>query len=189
VKTAACERLLAHRVEAKVAGKRIGDVLNRMHVALPKPRAGAARPRPPVIPLGVTQARAARDAGEKRRTERDAQEEAGGAGVYSADLRKLYDLKDPAWKWVPRGVGGAAFPGPWQGQGQGWVAGAGAGAGSGARGRAWQRGWRRRGAGAVRQPPRELCRRRWSLARLCLVCAGLAGRVVQPPTPPPPRQV
>ncbi|GBF88440.1 hypothetical protein Rsub_01152 [Raphidocelis subcapitata] len=99
VKTAACERLLAHRVEAKVAGKRITDVLNRMHVALPKPRAGAAKPRPPVIPPGVAEARARRDAGEKRRTERDAQEEAGGAGVYSADMRKQYDLKDPAWRY------------------------------------------------------------------------------------------
>lgn len=29
VKTTACERLLAARVELKVAGKRIGDVLNR----------------------------------------------------------------------------------------------------------------------------------------------------------------
>ncbi|KAI8469936.1 MAG: P-loop containing nucleoside triphosphate hydrolase protein [Monoraphidium minutum] len=99
VKTAACERLLAHRVEAKVAGKRIGDVLNRMHVALPKPRAGGAKPRPPVIPAGVAEARARRDAGEKRRTEKDAQEEAGGAGVYSADLRKMYDLKDPSWRY------------------------------------------------------------------------------------------
>lgn len=99
VKTAACERLLAHRVEAKVAGRRIGDVLNRMHVALPKPRAGAGRPRPPVIPPGVAEARARRDAGERRRTEKEAQEEGGGAGVYSADLRKGYDLKDPQWKY------------------------------------------------------------------------------------------
>jgi nucleolar GTP-binding protein len=97
VKTAACERLLAHRVEAKVAGKRINDVLNRMHVATPKPRAGGAKPRPPVIPPGVAEARAAREKAPKR-TERDAQEEAGGAGVYSADLRRHYDLKDPAWK-------------------------------------------------------------------------------------------
>ncbi len=98
VKTAACERLLAHRVEVKVAGKRIGDVLNRMHVAVPKPRAGAAKPRPPVIPAGVAEARARRDAGEKKRTEKDMQEQEGGAGVYSADLRKLYDLKNPEWK-------------------------------------------------------------------------------------------
>lgn len=98
VKTAACERLLSHRVEVKVAGKRIGDVLNRMHVAMPKPRAGGGKARLPVIPPGVAEARSARDAGARKRTERDAQEEAGGAGVYSADLRKHYDLRDPAWK-------------------------------------------------------------------------------------------
>ena len=27
------------------------------------------------------------------------QEEQGGAGVYNSDLRKLYDLKDPAWRY------------------------------------------------------------------------------------------
>ncbi len=29
----ACDRLLAHRVEVKVQGRRINDVLNRIHVA------------------------------------------------------------------------------------------------------------------------------------------------------------
>jgi len=36
--------------------------------------------RPPVIPPGVAEARARREAGEKRKTQRDFQEEAGGAG-------------------------------------------------------------------------------------------------------------
>lgn len=27
------------------------------------------------------------------------QEEQGGAGVYNSDVRKLYDLKDPAWRY------------------------------------------------------------------------------------------
>ena len=27
------------------------------------------------------------------------QDEAGGAGVFNSDLRKLYDLKDPAWRY------------------------------------------------------------------------------------------
>lgn len=97
VKQVACDRLLNFRVEMKVAGKRIGDVLNRIHIAMPKPRDGSARP--PVIPKGVAEARAKRDADAKRRTERDLQEENGGAGVYSADLRKTYSLKDPAWKY------------------------------------------------------------------------------------------
>ena len=42
-----------------------------MHVAMPAPRDGVARP--PVIPPGVAAARARRDAGDKRRTEKDLQ--------------------------------------------------------------------------------------------------------------------
>ena len=87
VKQAACDRLLNFRVEVKVAGKRIHDVLNRMHVAMPKPRAGAGRAggRAPVIPPSVLAARAAEAAGavaaaEKRKLEKDMQEEHGGAG-------------------------------------------------------------------------------------------------------------
>lgn len=52
-------------------GKRVGDVVNRIHVAVPKARDGLARP--PVIPPGVAEARARRAAGEKRRTEKDLQ--------------------------------------------------------------------------------------------------------------------
>lgn len=96
VKQVACERLLAYRVDAKVAGKRISDVLNRIHVAQPKQRDATARP--PVIPPGVAEARARRAAGERKKLQRDYQEEAGGAGVYSMDMRQLYDLKDPQWK-------------------------------------------------------------------------------------------
>lgn len=80
VKHTACDRLLNFRVDMKLAGKRIGDVLNRMHVALPKPRDNAARP--PVIPPSVAAARAAAAAAAKpkRKTEKDLQEEHGGAG-------------------------------------------------------------------------------------------------------------
>ena len=97
VKQAACDKLLASRVEVKLKGKRIGDVVNRIHVALPKQRDHISRP--PVIPRAVAETRARRAAGELRKTERDLQEENGGAGVYIADMRKLYDLKDPSWKY------------------------------------------------------------------------------------------
>ena len=63
----------------KVQGKHIADVINRVHIAMPKARDGLARP--PVIPVGVADARAKRDAGLKRRTQKDMQEENGGAGV------------------------------------------------------------------------------------------------------------
>lgn len=81
VKQTACDRLLNFRVDMKLAGKRIGDVLNRMHVAVPKARDNAARP--PVIPPSVAAARAAAAAAAKpkRKTEKDLQEEHGGAGM------------------------------------------------------------------------------------------------------------
>eukprot|EP00775_Hariotina_reticulata_P009918 gene9918-10075_t len=100
ISTGACDRLLNFRVELKVSGKRIGDVLNKMHVALPKARDAVSRP--PVIPASVAAARFAAAAGAakpKRKTEKELQEEHGGAGVYSADLRKHYDLKDPSWRY------------------------------------------------------------------------------------------
>jgi nucleolar GTP-binding protein len=84
VKQTACDRLLNFRVELKVSGKRIGDVLNKMHVALPKTRDAVSRP--PVIPASVAAARAAATAGAakpKRKTEKDLQEEHGGAGITS----------------------------------------------------------------------------------------------------------
>lgn len=97
VKTAACDRLLASRVEVKLKGRRAPDVVGRIHVSMPRNRDGVARP--PVIPPGVEEARAKKDAGERRRTEKDLQEENGGAGVYTQDMRKLWDLKDPSWRY------------------------------------------------------------------------------------------
>jgi len=85
VKQTACDRLLNFRVDMKLAGKRIGDVLNRMHVAVPKARDNQARP--PVIPPSVAAARAtaaAAAAKAKRKTEKDLQEEHGGAGGWVA---------------------------------------------------------------------------------------------------------
>lgn len=34
----ACDRLLAHRVDAKMKGKKVHDVLNRLHLAMPAKR-------------------------------------------------------------------------------------------------------------------------------------------------------
>jgi len=35
VKTEACDRLLAVRVETKARGRKVNDIMNRLHVALP----------------------------------------------------------------------------------------------------------------------------------------------------------
>ncbi|XP_023546856.1 nucleolar GTP-binding protein 1-like [Cucurbita pepo subsp. pepo] len=98
VKNSACERLLNQRVELKMKSKRINDCLNRFHVAMPKPR--DQKERPPCIPEAVLEARAKQDAAEKetRKTERDLEEENGGAGVYSASLKKNYILANDEWK-------------------------------------------------------------------------------------------
>lgn len=100
VKNAACERLLDQRVELKMKSKKINDCLNRFHVAMPKPR--DQKERPPCIPPGVLEAKAKEAAAqaekEKRKTERDLEDENGGAGVYSASLKKHYILANDEWK-------------------------------------------------------------------------------------------
>ena len=97
VKNAACERLLNQRVELKMKSKKINDCLNRFHVAMPKPR--DQRERPPCIPQAVLEAKAKEAAEkEKRKTEKDLEDENGGAGVYSASLKKNYILANDEWK-------------------------------------------------------------------------------------------
>ncbi|GAB2282445.1 hypothetical protein Dimus_016988 [Dionaea muscipula] len=103
VKNAACERLLDQRVDLKMKSKKIHDCLNRFHVALPKPR--DHKERPPCIPPAVLEAKAReREAAEKahkeekRKTEKDLEDENGGAGVYSASLKKHYILANDEWK-------------------------------------------------------------------------------------------
>ncbi|PON89181.1 Nucleolar GTP-binding protein [Trema orientale] len=97
VKNAACERLLDQRVEMKMKSKKLNDCLNRFHVAMPKPR--DQKERPPCIPQAVLEARAKQAAEkEKRKTERDLENENGGAGVYSASLKKNYILANDEWK-------------------------------------------------------------------------------------------
>jgi nucleolar GTP-binding protein len=98
VKRVCCDKLLAARVEQKLASRRAGEVLNRLHVAQPKPRDNVSRPA--VIPHSVAINKAKKASGElKIVTEKQMQEENGGAGVYNADLRKNYMLDDDNWKY------------------------------------------------------------------------------------------
>ncbi|XP_010256478.1 PREDICTED: nucleolar GTP-binding protein 1-like [Nelumbo nucifera] len=97
VKNAACERLLNQRVELKMKSKKMNDCLNRFHVAIPKPR--DQKERLPCIPQAVLEAKAkAATEKEKRKVEKDLENENGGAGVYSANLRKNYILANDEWK-------------------------------------------------------------------------------------------
>ncbi|KAJ3687577.1 hypothetical protein LUZ61_017241 [Rhynchospora tenuis] len=100
VRNIACERILDQRVEIKMKSKKINDCLNRFHVAMPKPRDG--KERPVCIPQQVLEQRAkdqeAEKEKEKRKLEKDLENENGGAGVYSASLKKHYLLANDEWK-------------------------------------------------------------------------------------------
>jgi nucleolar GTP-binding protein len=82
----ACDRLLASRVEQKLKGARINDVLNKIHLAQPTPRDDI--PRLPFIPEQVENRRLYNwNDPERRKLEKDIEVENGGAGTYSIDLK------------------------------------------------------------------------------------------------------
>uniref|UniRef100_A0A8C9TTI7 Nucleolar GTP-binding protein 1 n=1 Tax=Scleropages formosus TaxID=113540 RepID=A0A8C9TTI7_SCLFO len=90
VKTEACDRLLAHRVDTKMKGKKVHDVLNRLHLAVPTRRDNKAS-RPPFIPDGALARRKAMEVdAPKRKLERDLELELGDD--YVLDLQKYWDL-------------------------------------------------------------------------------------------------
>ena len=101
VRNGACEKLLALRVEQKMAGQKINDVLNRLHLALPKQRDDLSRL--PFIPPAVLAHRQAQEEmkslGIKPILAKDIEANNGGAGVYSVDLKKPYLFKDDTWKY------------------------------------------------------------------------------------------
>ncbi|KAJ1973380.1 Nucleolar GTP-binding protein 1, partial [Dimargaris xerosporica] len=94
----ACDRLLSTRVEAKMKGQKINDVLNRLHLAQPEKRGDVERP--PCIPTAVaTRVKYDSNDPKRRRLERDLEAENGGAGVHSVDLQKHYLLRSDDWKY------------------------------------------------------------------------------------------
>jgi nucleolar GTP-binding protein len=122
LKNKACDALLAHRVDNKMKGSKVNSIINRIHVALPKPRDDVVRA--PFIPEGVKQKKKYdKNDPERKRLQRDVELEEGGAGVFNinlkrseyvfffkADLQKLnflvsfsfliedYILANPEWK-------------------------------------------------------------------------------------------
>jgi nucleolar GTP-binding protein len=96
VKTTACDLLLAQRVESKLKGRKVNDVLNRLHVAVPDKRDTKARP--PCIPEAVLKKRQAMDVDQpKKKLEREIELEEGDD--YFLDLKKNYDLKNEEEKY------------------------------------------------------------------------------------------
>lgn len=86
VKIEACEKLLSFRVEQKMRTKKVDGVLNRLHVAIPKPRDN--KERPPCIPENVLIKKLSEADRKKRKLTRDLELEAGDD--YIVDLAKEY---------------------------------------------------------------------------------------------------
>lgn len=97
VKTEACDKLLSQRVETKIKGRKVTDVINRLHIAMPAKR--DQKERPPCIPENALKKKTAMDTSEKqaRKLERDIEMEEGDE--YYLDLKKHYDLKNPDEKY------------------------------------------------------------------------------------------
>lgn len=105
VKNAACERLIADRVNQKLKagtnssgsiGGRLADVMSRIHVAQPM----GGKTLETFIPEGVKDRKKYdKEDPERRRLARDIEEENGGAGVYNVDMRADYMLANDEWKY------------------------------------------------------------------------------------------
>ncbi|KND04254.1 small GTP-binding protein domain [Spizellomyces punctatus DAOM BR117] len=98
VKTTACDKLLAARVEMKMKGQKVGNILNKLHLSQPVARDD--RERPAAIPESA-KIRVKYDPNDPNRPklEKDIEREQGGAGVYNVDLKKVYRLENDEWKY------------------------------------------------------------------------------------------
>jgi nucleolar GTP-binding protein len=96
VRNLACDRLLAARVEMKLKGTKVQNVINKLHLAQPVARDD--RERPAFIPEAV-KGRTEYDSKDPMRIRlaRDIEVENGGAGVYNVDLKENYLLKHSEW--------------------------------------------------------------------------------------------
>ncbi|GAA5801337.1 GTP binding protein 4 [Helicostylum pulchrum] len=98
VRNSACDKLLAARVEMKMKGNKINDVINKIHLARPQQRDNIARL--PHIPAETkTRVKYDKNDPNRRKLEKDIEEENGGAGVFNVDLKKKYMLEDDEWKY------------------------------------------------------------------------------------------
>lgn len=95
VRNLACDRLMALRVELKMKGQKINDVLNRLHLTTPQPR--DTKSRPAFIPDAV-KARRELAVRPERKLAREVEAENGGAGVYNVNLKTNYLLSREEWK-------------------------------------------------------------------------------------------
>jgi len=128
VKMAACDKLLATRVDARISGNKVDGIMNRLQVVEPAPRDNVQRQ--PFIPESVQRARQDGSAFQKKqrskvgyaptkddsdndndddivmssgntgfKTARDLMWEHGGPGVWAPDYRAQYELENDEWKF------------------------------------------------------------------------------------------
>lgn len=99
VRNYACDELLKHRVNSKVKGNKVADVLNRLSVAVPVARDSVQRGVS--IPESVIEAQKNGTSAVvvPRVLQKDKMNANGGAGVYSFDFTEHYKgmLKDDDW--------------------------------------------------------------------------------------------
>ncbi|EGR51901.1 uncharacterized protein TRIREDRAFT_55766 [Trichoderma reesei QM6a] len=105
VKNAACERLLAERVNQKLKagttssgaiGGRLAEVMARIHVA--QPMGGQALET--FIPEAAkNKKKYDKEDPDRPKLAKDVEVENGGAGVFNVDLRADWMLKNPEWKY------------------------------------------------------------------------------------------
>lgn len=91
VKNKACDALLAHRVDTKMKGTKINSIINRIHVAQPKPRDDVVRT--PFIPEAVKEKKKYdKSDPNRKRLQRDIELEEGGPGVYNINLKRMFSF-------------------------------------------------------------------------------------------------
>lgn len=98
VRNISCDKVLAARVEMKMKGNKINDVINKIHLAVPQQRDNVARL--PNIPADIsTRVKYDPNDPNRRMLEKDLEVENGGAGVYNVNLKKKYLLENDDWKY------------------------------------------------------------------------------------------
>lgn len=98
VRNHACDKLLAARVEQKLKGTKIQNVINKLHLAQPVARDD--KQRPAFIPEAALSKRKFDQEDPMRpKLAKEIEQENGGAGVFNVDLKASYLLKDQEWKY------------------------------------------------------------------------------------------
>jgi nucleolar GTP-binding protein len=104
VRNSVCDRLIASRNAEKLkAGTsssgeptgRLGELLRRIHVAIPL---GGVTRETSIPEAVLNRKKYDKDDPDRPMLERDLEEQDGGAGVYNIDLRKNYLLENDEWK-------------------------------------------------------------------------------------------